>query len=211
MAWKVDGFWYDAVDGTNMFEWIERGGKSRANDKRGFASLFNHLIKNANFKRLFINHSAILFQNYVDSTRIASTLDAMAATLISEETDRDLDEMSRRGYNNACGKGFSISGSCMKTWAKARDGAVIDEYKKKFGLGGMITVKIDVSGKGSVLVDGMKPPSTPYSGKFFSGNQMELSAVAASGATFTGWNDGVKDNPRIVTPTNGVTYTATFK
>ena len=75
----------------------------------------------------------------------------------------------------------------------------------------MITVKIDVSGKGSVLVDGMKPPSTPYSGKFFSGNQMELSAVAASGATFTGWNDGVKDNPRIVSPTDGATYTATFK
>ncbi|MBR2211680.1 MAG: CotH kinase family protein [Fibrobacter sp.] len=210
-TWRVDGFWYDAVDGTNMFDWIAQGGNKHVNDNRSFASIFNHLIKNANFKRLFINHSAILFQNYVNSARVSATLDAMAATLNSDETERDLDEMSRRGYENACHKGFDIPGSCMKTWAEDRDGAVIDDYKKKFGLGGMITVKIDVSGKGSVLVDGMKPPSTPYSGKFFSGNQMELSAVAASGATFTGWNDGVKDNPRIVSPTDGATYTATFK
>ena len=65
---------------------------------------------------------------------------------------------------------------------------------------------------GTVLVDGMKLPSTSYAGEFFSGNALELTAVPASGAVFTGWGDGgVTDNPRIVTPTDGVTYSATFK
>ena len=120
--------------------------------------------------------------------------------------------MERRGYNNACGDGFSISGSCMKKWAENRDGTVISDYKQKFGLGDKITVNINASGSGTVLVDGMKLPSTSYAGEFFSGNALELTAVPASGAVFTGWGDGgVTDNPRIVTPTDGVTYSATFK
>ena len=201
----------ESAKGTNMFNWIAQGGCKHKTDSRSFASLFNHLIGNANFKRLFINRSAILFQNYVNATRVKSTLESMAATLNSEETERDLDEMERAGgYYNACGDGFSISGSCMKTWATNRDNTVISDYEEKFGLSGMITVNITASGNGSVLVDEKKLPSASYSGKFFSGNAMELTAVPAAGATFTGWKDGNTDNPRIVTPTDGVTYTATF-
>jgi hypothetical protein len=192
-----------------MFNWIASGGCKHETDNRSFASIFNHLIKNANFKRLFINRSAILFQNYVNSNRVKATLEAMAQTLNSDETTRDLDEMERRDYYNACGDKFSISGSCMKTWATNRDGTVISDYKQKFGLGDMITVNINASG-GSVLVDGMKLPSSSYAGQFFSGNAIELTAVPAAGGMFTGWSDGVTDNPRIVTPAAGATYTANF-
>ncbi len=199
----------EQATGTNMFNWIASGGCKHETDNRSFASIFNHLIKNANFKRLFINRSAILFQNYVNSNRVKATLEAMAQTLNSDETTRDLDEMERRDYYNACGDKFSISGSCMKTWATNRDGTVISDYKQKFGLGDMITVNINASG-GSVLVDGMKLPSSSYAGQFFSGNAIELTAVPAAGGMFTGWSDGVTDNPRIVTPAAGATYTANF-
>ena len=40
---------------------------------------------------------------------------------------------------------------------------------------------------------------------------MELKAVPAEGATFTGWSDGVNDNPRMVNPTEGASFTAKFK
>lgn len=197
--------------GTNMFNWIAQGGCNHETNNRSFASLFNHLIKNANFNRLFINRSAILFQNYVNATRIKATLESMAATLVADETARDLDEMERRDYTNACGGKFSISGSCMKTWAENRDNTVVSDYKKQFGLGDMITVSIKASGNGTVLVDDAKLPGTSYTGRFFSGNKMELTAVPNGSAVFTGWSDGVTDNPRIVTPTDGVTYSATFK
>lgn len=199
----------EQATGTNMFNWIASGGCKHETDNRSFASIFNHLIKNANFKRLFINRSAILFQNYVNSNRVKATLEAMAQTLNSDETTRDLDEMERRDYYNACGDKFSISGSCMKTWATNRDGTVISDYKQKFGLGDTITVNINASG-GSVLVDGMKLPSSSYAGQFFSGNAIELTAVPAAGGMFTGWSDGDTDNPRIVTPAAGATYTANF-
>ena len=40
---------------------------------------------------------------------------------------------------------------------------------------------------------------------------MELTAVPNGSAVFTGWIDGDKSNPRIVTPSDKATYTATFK
>jgi hypothetical protein len=74
----------------------------------------------------------------------------------------------------------------------------------------MVSMQINASGSGSVLVEGRKVPSS-YSGSFFSGNKMELTAVPNGSAVFTGWNDGDKSNPRIVTPSDKATYTATFK
>lgn len=199
--------------GTNMFDWIANGGCKGYTDNRSFASLFNHLIKNAEFKRLFINHSSVLFNSYVNSTRVESVLETMAATLISDETERDMEKYNREDsyYSNVCGNGFSISGSCMKTWARNRDATVIADYQKKFGLGDLVTVNVNASGSGTILVDGMKLPSKTYSGKFFSGNTMELTAVPVAGAEFAGWSDGKADNPRIVEVKDGLTFAATFK
>jgi hypothetical protein len=64
---------------------------------------------------------------------------------------------------------------------------------------------------GTVLVDGMKLPSTSYQGKFFTGTQMQLQAVPAAGRVFSGWSDGVNENPRLVDVTSNLNITAQFK
>ena len=48
-------------------------------------------------------------------------------------------------------------------------------------------------------------------GKFFAGVAMELTAVPTGGAIFYQWEDGSTDNPRLVAPTDGASYTASFK
>ncbi len=215
-AWEVSDFYCDAKNGTNMFDWIKRGGTNRKTDDRSFSSIFNHLIGNANFKRLFINRSAIMFHDYANSTRVSSILEAMAATLISEETTRDKKAFNRddRWYENACGNGFSISGSCMKTWAGLRDASVIADYKAKFNVGDLVDVKVSASGSGSVLLEGRKLPSS-YTGSLFSGNQVELTAVPSGSAVFTGWSGctPVNGSPEICRATiaSGLSITANFK
>ena len=68
------------------------------------------------------------------------------------------------------------------------------------------------SGKGHVLLDGMKLPSDKYKGTFFAGNDMLLTAVSEAGRVFDHWKeDGNTDNPRLVSPGDGDTYTAVFK
>ena len=47
-------------------------------------------------------------------------------------------------------------------------------------------------------------------GTFNEGTQIQISAIANEGYTFTGWNDGNTDNPRTVTVTGNATYTAQF-
>ena len=206
--WSVSGF----GEWTNMFEWIKRGGSSSCNDAKCFAQIFNKLIKNNDFKRLFINRSAVMLKNYLTSSRADSIADAMTATIPSQEMSRDLARWSRNE-----GAYFSKTGSALKDFFRRRESVTWSEYRSEFDLDSDITVSIQSSGNGVVLMEGMTlPPSnsntTNYTGTFFGGNDMELTAVPTqAGAVFVKWEDGSIENPRIVKPNNGATYVATFK
>jgi len=110
---------------------------------------------------------------------------------------------------------FDTDGSKMAAWAKERDPVVWQQYESEFGTSGSATVTISSTG-GIVLMEGMNLPgntvnSTNYSGKFFGGVQMELTAMPVGGTIFSGWSDGSTENPHLVTVTDGLTISATFK
>src|SRR6202034_4027756 len=70
--------------------------------------------------------------------------------------------------------------------------------------------------KNTELVDLLAVPPTGgvvnVVGTFEIGGQVQISAIAYDGWTFTGWNDGNTQNPRTITVTsNGVAYAASFK
>ena len=52
--------------------------------------------------------------------------------------------------------------------------------------------------------------STSGSGSVREGHTTEISATPNTGYYFTQWNDGITDNPRTITVTGNVTYTASF-
>ena len=200
---------------NNMFAWIKKGGGNKpckSADSLCFAGLYNTLIKNPDFKRLFINRSAVMLNSYTNGNNVEKIVNSMVSKIDEAEMNRDLEKFKQdqKWYKNSCGDGFSKTGSCMKSWAKERDQKVLQEYQEEFGLSGTMSVTIAASGKGSVLMEGMKLPSASYKGKFFSGVKMELKAVPDDGATFTGWSDGATENPRIVSPKDGDTFTAKF-
>lgn len=217
--WTVSGF----SQSTNMFKWVKQGGHAAGscyNNTKGecFHTLYVQLIKNPDFKRLFVNHASVMLSNYLNAANVSKVVDAMASTLVSSETSRDLERFGQDGryYQNSCGNGFSVSGSCMKEWAESRDTKFRSEMREEFGLSSDVSVSISSNGSGVVLMDGMVLPgstasSTKYSGTFFGGVQMELTAVPANGAVFTGWSDGSSENPHIVTLTEGMSISANFK
>ena len=137
----------------------------------------------------------------------------MAGSIDETEAERDLaaNGQKERGYGS-----FTVSNSSITEWARQRDIDMLQQYKSEFGLGEMVNMTILSNGNGSVLMEGMNLPgstatSTKYTGKFFSGNQMEVTAVPSNGAVFTGWSDGSTDNPHLVNITEGQTITANFK
>lgn len=207
--WPSNGF----SSGTDMFWWIEKGGSNSCSSAQCFASIYNRLIKNADFKRMFINRSAVMLERFLTGARADSIAGSMYATMNEGDIERDLEKYEHR--RNAY-ESFDASGASLVLWAKKREASVREDYSSRFKLSGMISVTIESSGAGTVLMEGMNLPgststSTNYTGTFFGGNKMELTAVPSAGATFAGWSDGSSENPRVFSVSDKMKITAKFK
>ena len=161
--------------------------------------MFQKLKKNAEFRELFINAASVMYTTYLNSERVKAAIDSKASELGWQEVRRDHEKYPRDVYNifgqyNTCGESFALTGSCLESWSKKRDGVVREEFREEFGLSGDISVTIESVGKGRVLLDGMELPSKVYRGDFFGGNGMTLLAVPESGAKFKSWEDGSTQN-----------------
>ncbi len=210
--WTVEGF----KQSMNMFKWIKQGGITtgkcyNSDSPLCFHNVYVKLIENPDFKRTFINRASILYSRYINAEKVAEATNRMAATIPSAESTRDMEKFDRDElyYKNSCGKGFSVSGSCLKTWAEERDPKVRSEFRAEFGLDSDVGVGFSWVGNGQILLDGIPLPENNYVGTFFGGNLMELTAVG--NGKFLGWEDGTKDNPRMVMPVSGTVYSALFE
>lgn len=185
----------------------DMGGMFGGGASTTIGKMFKKLLENPDFKRLFINQSCILLNDYLTYEKVEKAVKDMMATIPSSEQQRD----EQRWPRNQSNFNWSPSGSDLLQFGRNRTETTRQEMATFFGLSNEVKVTLATSGSGAIFVDGMKLPSNNYTGKFFDGNAMELTAVASSGYTFTGWSDGSKDNPRIVTASEGANFTAKFK
>ena len=189
-----------------MGGWDIGGGWGFGGTKQGPAQMLNKLLDNNDFKRLFINNACILLDNYLTYENVQKKVQEMMAAIPASEQQRD----QQRWPRNQGSFRWSPDGSDLIQYAQNRTQTVRQEMEQYFGLQNAVNVSINVSGSGSVTVDGMKLPKSNYQGKFYAGNDLLLQAVPSNGAVFTGWSDGQTQNPRKFTP-NGQPITAQFK
>lgn len=182
------------------------GGWGFGGAKQGPAQMLNKLLDNNDFKRLFINNACILLDNYLTYERVQQKVQEMMAAIPASEQQRD----QQRWPRNQGSFRWSPDGSDLIQYAQNRTQTVRQEMEQYFGLQNAVNVSINVSGSGSVTVDGMKLPKSNYQGKFYADNDLMLTAVPSNGAIFAGWSDGSTENPRKFTP-NGQPITAQFK
>ena len=182
------------------------GGWGFGGAKQGPAQMLNKLLDNNDFKRLFINNACILLDNYLTYERVQQKVQEMMAAIPASEQQRD----QQRWPRNQGSFRWSPDGSDLIQYAQNRTQTVRQEMEQYFGLQNAVNVSINVSGSGSVTVDGMKLPKSNYQGKFYADNDLMLTAVPSNGAIFAGWSDGSTENPHKFTP-NGQPITANFK
>ena len=197
------GFDYDLTvrgfDETGtMFDWI----KNKSGEMK-FGHFFTALIKNPKFRQKFLNRSAILFNLFFNSKNVEIAVDKTDAQLDLKEIDRDVERFKHTlaVYTN---------GETMKTWAKQRDIDIWEEYRKEFELPENITLTFNSKGHGKILIEDRSVPEN-YTGKFFGGVDMILTAEPDAGFIFDKWEDGSRENPRTILPTDKAVYTATFR
>ncbi|WP_158278206.1 MULTISPECIES: CotH kinase family protein [unclassified Fibrobacter] len=201
------------TNSTNMFSWIKKGGGNKPCKESGcFANLYIQLIKNPEFKRLFLNHAAVMHQNYLNTSVISNVVDRIEASMDADDIERDYEEFHSKG-KTYYEEGFSKDGTPFKSWSAKRDDSVLEDYAGEFGVSNRVNVTIGANGKGKVLMEGMTLPGgkSSYTGKFYAGIGMELTAVPDEGAIFAGWSDGSTDPTHLIATDSDVTITANFK
>lgn len=191
-----------------MGGWDIGGGWGFGGAKQGPAQMLNKLLDNNDFKRLFINNACILLDNYLTYENVQKKVQEMMAAIPASEQQRD----QQRWPRNQGSFHWSPDGSDLIQYAQNRTQTVRQEMEQYFGLQNAVNVSINVSGSGSVTVDGMKLPKSNYQGKFYAGNDLLLQAVPSNGSVFTGWSDGSTENPRKFQLNGGsANITAQFK
>ncbi|MDD5943864.1 CotH kinase family protein [Fibrobacter sp.] len=214
------------VQNQNMFDWVLGakqgatqnpgqggmwggfgGGSWGATDSRTPGGMLKKLLDNPDFKRMFINNACILLNDYLTYEKVQKTVQAMMATIPTQEQSRDQERWPRNQSNFT----WDPSGNTLIAYARNRSETVRQEMADRFDLQNEVNVTIAASGNGTIKVDGMKLPSANYQGKFFAGMQMQLEALPAAGRIFSGWSDGVAENPRLVEITDNMNITAQFK
>ena len=205
---------FQMLKGT-MFDWIRHDRSSGRTGPGYFANIFVKLRENPDFCRMFVNHGAVMLSSYLTYNRIVDAVNRINSEIPLAEMERDLNNESvfQRVHSpyGMFPSGFDRTGSYVTSYAEARTEATREEYRTEFGLGDDISVTITSNGKGRVLLDGMKLPSNNYTGAYFEGNAMLLTAVAEDGSSFVKWKDGSTENPRLVNPKNKDTFVAEFK
>ena len=222
------------TESQNMFQWVlgsatmNQGGQQQPGGQQpggmgnwdiggmgGWSSggnttignMLKKLLENPDFKRLFINQGCILLNDYLTYEKVQKAVQNQLNMLPSSEQSRD----QQRWPRNQAKYNWSPSGADILRFAQNRTQTFRQEMANYFGLSGEANVSINVSGSGSVLVEGMKLPSSNYQGKFFTGMEMEITAVPSNGSVFSNWSDGQTQNPRKIQINGQTNITATFK
>ena len=219
------------TESQNMFQWVlgsatmdngqgngqQTGGQGQWPGMGGWGfggganttigNMLKKLLENPDFKRLFINQGCILLNDYLTYEKVQQAIQKQMEMLPNSEQSRD----QQRWPRNQAKYNWAPSGSDILRFAQNRTETFRQELATYFGLENEINVSIAASGSGTILVDGMKLPSSNYQGKFFANTAMELTAIPATGRIFDGWSDGSKENPHMIQLTGDVSISATFR
>jgi len=222
------------TESQNMFQWVlgsatenSQGGQQPGGQQPGgmgswdiggmggwssggnttIGNMLKKLLENPDFKRLFINQGCILLNDYLTYEKVQEAIKKQLDMLPSSERSRD----EQRWPRNQAKYNWSPEGADILRFAQNRTETFRQELATYFGLENEINVTIAASGSGTILVDGMKLPSSNYQGKFFANTAMELTAIPATGRIFDGWSDGSKENPHMIQLTGDVSISATFR
>ncbi len=216
------------TESQNMFQWVlgsatenNNGGNQTTPGQGGIGggmgfgmggnttigNMLKKLLENPDFRHLFINQACILLNDYLTYEKVQQAIKKQLEMLPSSEQSRD----EQRWPRNQAKYNWSPSGADILRFAQNRTETFRQELATYFNLQSEATVTIAASGSGTVLVDGMRLPSSNYQGKFFADVDMVLTAVPEAGRIFDGWTDGNTENPRKVQVTNGANFSAKFK
>lgn len=170
--------------------------------------LFRTLVQNTEFRHAFINRMADFLNTRFAPAAVHARLDSLRALIAPEMPDH----IQRWG-------GLSMTVweanlRRMRTFASLRPVNLHNHIMSEFNISRAEQVLLDVApaNGGTIRINTVVPEQYPWSGYYFNGVPVELTAQAAPGYRFAGWSGaGPADSLTIVLPmTGGAQVTAAF-
>ncbi|REJ80143.1 MAG: T9SS C-terminal target domain-containing protein [Bacteroidetes bacterium] len=156
------------------------------------SEMFDAILKNPTYKSYFINRYA----DMINTIFLPSNVDA----ILHSFQDSMAPDMPRH---------FATWGSNMSNWqtninrvtsfATARPAIVRNQIQSEFGMTGQVTLTLNVSpaGAGRIQISTITPGSYPWSGVYFNGNPVNITAIPNPGFSFSHWS-----SPVVIGPSN---------
>lgn len=151
--------------------------------------IFNAMCNNPTFKTYFINRYADL----INTAFLPSVMNSYAYTL--------RDSISADMPNTLAKYGGSVSTwnsniSNMVNYINRRPQYARNSIQSEFGLTSQVTLTLNASpaGAGHIIINTITPTTLPWTGVYFNGNPVTITAVPAPGYTFDHWRSNVVIN-----------------
>jgi hypothetical protein len=162
------------------------------------------LVENPIVRNRFVNQIADLLNTNFRSTRVVSTINAMASHIATEL-------VKHRARWGLAGE----STAKLLTFAQKRPAYLRTHMRTYFGCGNNGTLTINGTAGGSMRLNTLTLRQTdlPFNGTYFQGVPVQVRAVPEPGYRFTGWSGGVTSTADSLTLSVGAstTLTATFE
>jgi hypothetical protein len=198
-------------------------------DILGFDSLFGALLANENFKNQFIQRFAHHLNVTFEPERMASLVDRLQSDIAPEikrhrafwpveawwaenyKTEAQITGRSERPELPA----WEDEIAHIQEFARERPPALRQHIVEAFALSGTqnLTLDIDRTEGGHILVEGLPLPGTPFTGVYFRDIPLQLTAVPEPGYRFVAWQGPLNSRDETVSLllTSNEAITAVFE
>lgn len=165
--------------------------------------LLRSLLTNDSYRQAFINRFAVLLATSFAPATVQARIDKMMGNVQSEiPLDQKRWKLSSTRMNAELAE--------IEAFGAERAGRLQAEIQSFFELSESYPLSLSLEGSGSIQVHGL-PISSSITWTAYSDIPIRLTAVAAPGSTFVGWENGSTEPERIVSVTEAMNLRASFR
>jgi hypothetical protein len=150
--------------------------------------LLRKLLENQEFRNLFINRMADFMNTIFLPDTVINRIDEIKA-ILEPEMPRHIGRWGSYGSTLKSLDDWENNIDVLRDFAANRGEAVRRQYCSQFNLAGSETLTLNVSlnGSGKIRINSIVPESTPWTGDYFAGIPLEITALAKPGQRFAHW------------------------
>lgn len=175
--------------------------------------LLRRLLENASFRSEFVTRYADVLNSAFRTERMIPEIERMASVI-----EPEMAEHIRRWNRPASVSDWKNQVRALRLFARQRPRHAREHLREFFGLGadGLLTMRVSDPDRGTIRVNSMRIPvgsDHPWTGVYFQGTPIQLTAEPAAGSRFAGWSGilGVPDPDLRLTLHGDLSLTARFE